>query len=186
MVLVRFSITFGTCIISYYLLLQLVKAHDGRQEFYPIPPKVVAPNLQKRGPEMSVMERSANVLRNIERDQWQTTYDRSHTGLGPANPNKLDNLSEKTSFYDTYGITDDNLVSTVSSRYFRVEVHLKLLISQSISSGARKFIFRYQQLKIKGVEMKVKTILFEISGSRYRDLTVFCVNVFTKGFKCRF
>lgn len=88
---------------------QLVKAHDGRQEFYPIPPKIVAPNLQKRGPEMSVMERSANVLRNIERDQWQTTYDRSHTGLGPANPNKLDNLSEKTSFYDTYGITDDNL-----------------------------------------------------------------------------
>ena len=92
-------------------LLQLVKVHDGRQEFYPIPPKVVAPNLQDRSPEMCVSQRSANALRNLERDQWQTTYDRSNSGIGPINPNKLDNLQEKTTFYDTYGITDDKLVS---------------------------------------------------------------------------
>lgn len=88
---------------------QLVKVHDGRQEFYPIPLKTVAPNLQARGPEMRLSQRSANALRNIERDQWQTTYDRSNTGLGPTNPNKLDNLAEKTQFYDTYGIMDDKL-----------------------------------------------------------------------------
>ena len=97
--------------LNMLYLLQLVKVHDGRQEFYPIPPKVVAPNLQDRSPEMRVSQRSANALRNLERDQWQTTYDRSNSGIGPINPNKLDNLQEKTTFYDTYGITDDKLVS---------------------------------------------------------------------------
>ena len=92
----------------------MVKVHDGRQEFYPIPPKTVAPNLQARGPEMRLSQRSANALRNIERDQWQTTYDRNNTGLGPTNPNKLDNLAEKMQFYDTYGITDDKLVSGIN------------------------------------------------------------------------
>ncbi|KAH3868326.1 hypothetical protein DPMN_031469 [Dreissena polymorpha] len=88
---------------------QLVKAHNGRQDFYPIPPKVVAPNLQSRGPEMKVGMRTATAMRNVERDQWQTTYDRQHTGLGPANPNKLDNFDDKTNFYHTTGITDDNI-----------------------------------------------------------------------------
>lgn len=62
---------------------------------------------------MRVSLRTANALRNVERDQWQTTYDRQHTGLGPANPNKLDNLQEKTTFYNTHGITDDAIVSTL-------------------------------------------------------------------------
>ena len=93
------------------ILLQLVKVHDGRQQFYPIPPKIVAPNLQSREGDMRVSLRTANALRNVERDQWQTTYDRNHTGLGPANPNKLDNLQEKALFYDTHGITDDAIVS---------------------------------------------------------------------------
>lgn len=59
---------------------------------------------------MKVSLRTANSLRNIERDQWQTSYDRTHTGLGPANPNKLDNLQEKTTFYNTHGIQDDSIV----------------------------------------------------------------------------
>ena len=90
---------------------QLVKVHDGRQEFFPIPPKIVAPNLQNRAPDMKISLRSANALRNVERDQWQTTYDRNHSGIGPFNPNKLDNLQEKTQFYDRTGFMDNSLVS---------------------------------------------------------------------------
>jgi len=98
---------------KYAYCLQLVKAHNGRQDFYPIPPKIVAPNLQNRSGDMRVNLRTANALRNVERDQWQTTYDRQHTGLGPANPNKLDNLQEKTTFYNTHGIADDSIVSVL-------------------------------------------------------------------------
>ena len=46
---------------------------------------------------MEVSERTATAMRNVERDQWETTYDRNHTGLGPANANALDNLAEKRS-----------------------------------------------------------------------------------------
>ncbi|XP_045209471.2 uncharacterized protein LOC123561284 [Mercenaria mercenaria] len=88
---------------------QLVKVHNGKQEFYPIPPKVVAPNLQSRTGDMKVSLRTATSLRNLERDQWETTYNKNHTGLGPANPNKLDNLQEKTAFYNTHGIQDDSI-----------------------------------------------------------------------------
>ena len=100
-------------VIKYAYCLQLVKAHNGRQDFYPIPPKIVAPNLQNRSGDMRVNLRTANALRNVERDQWQTTYDRQHTGLGPANPNKLDNLQVKTTFYNTHGIADDSIVSVL-------------------------------------------------------------------------
>ena len=50
-------------------------------------------------------------MRNVERNQWKTTYDLENTGLGPANPMKLDNLADKQNVYDTYGVTDDQLVS---------------------------------------------------------------------------
>lgn len=86
---------------------QLVKVHGGAQQYYPIPPKVVVPNLQNRTGDLKVSLRTANAMRNVERDQWQTTYDRAHTGLGPNNPNKLDNLEDKTTFYNTHGIQDD-------------------------------------------------------------------------------
>ena len=59
---------------------------------------------------MKVSLRTANSMRNIERDQWETTYNKNHTGLGPSNPNKLDNLQEKQDFYNTHGIQDDAIV----------------------------------------------------------------------------
>jgi hypothetical protein len=62
---------------------------------------------------MKVSLRTANSMRNLERDQWETTYNQHHTGLGPANPNKLDNLQEKQTFYNTHGIQDDTIVSNM-------------------------------------------------------------------------
>ena len=88
---------------------QLVKTHGGRQQFYPIPPKTVVPNLQSRAPDMSLSDNTANSLRNVERDQWQTTYDLQHTGIGPSNPMSLENLNNKMNVYYTYGVDDDNL-----------------------------------------------------------------------------
>ncbi|XP_064594859.1 uncharacterized protein LOC135461614 [Liolophura sinensis] len=88
---------------------QLVKTHGGRQSYYPYPPKLVAPNLQDRPVEMKISERTANTLRNVERSQWQTSYDLAHTGLGDANPMSLDNYKEKMEKFKTDGTEDDNL-----------------------------------------------------------------------------
>lgn len=43
---------------------------------------------------------------------------------------------------------------TVSSRYRKIEIHLKLLMSQSTFSGYRKCTVRYKRFWITGVEMK--------------------------------
>lgn len=86
---------------------QLVKAKGGRQQYYPTPLKVVCPNLQDRADKLS--DKSANALRNIERNQWQTTYDLNNTGLGPLNPMKLDNLDDKRRAMDIYGVEDNKL-----------------------------------------------------------------------------
>lgn len=59
---------------------------------------------------MNLSDHSANALRNIERDQWQTTYDLQHTGIGPSNPKALDNLNSKRNAYATFGVDDDQLV----------------------------------------------------------------------------
>lgn len=115
-------------------LLKLVKAQGGRQQFYPTPQKVVCPNLQDRADKLS--ERSANALRNIERNQWQTTYDLNNTGLGPYNPMKLDNLDEKRRVMDTYGVEDDKLVI-----FFR-EISIKSIISVIYIFFKIVFLFR--------------------------------------------
>ena len=50
----------------------------------------------------------------------------------------------------------NNYNTEVNSRYLEVEVHPKLLISQSKFSGPRKFTLRYQLFAMKGVVMKIK------------------------------
>ena len=90
--------------------------NGNQQDYYPIPPKQYVPNLEPRDNgkcirgQMVTSDHHDNATRNVERDQWQTTYDRSHTGLGPANPNTLDNYDEKMKNKST-GIDDDSLVS---------------------------------------------------------------------------
>lgn len=100
--------------LEHIFPLQLVKTQGGKQQFYPIPPKTVMPNIPAdRWQNMKLSDRTANALRNVERDHWQTHYDRQHTGIGPTNPMKLDNLTEKTAFKDATGFEDDNLVNII-------------------------------------------------------------------------
>ncbi|KAL8607545.1 hypothetical protein ACOMHN_003464 [Nucella lapillus] len=61
--------------------------------------------------DLSVSARTANALRNVERDQWHTTYQRQYTGLGPANAYELDNFEEKQEKLLRTGREDDSLVS---------------------------------------------------------------------------
>ena len=87
--------------VSICLLTLNLKVHKDpwvqNKQYYPIPPKKYVPNKDKRDDskcirgQMTIGERAAVATRNVERDQWDTTYDRQYTGLGPANPNKLDN-----------------------------------------------------------------------------------------------
>ncbi|XP_078391819.1 sperm-associated microtubule inner protein 4 [Cetorhinus maximus] len=73
---------------------KLVKEH--KQVFYPTPPKLIAPNMSERTIENAVSERTANMLKNIEKSHWLTTYKKEFTGSGPMNPLQLDDYHDKT------------------------------------------------------------------------------------------
>ena len=93
--------------------------NGGKQPYYPTPTKIFAPNLDQRSDNrcivgnMQISAQTSTATRNVERDQWQTTYDRDHTGLGPANPMALDNLADKEFRKTTQGTgkDEDQIVS---------------------------------------------------------------------------
>ncbi|XP_012718009.2 uncharacterized protein C7orf31 [Fundulus heteroclitus] len=66
-----------------------------KQIFYPAPPKTVLPNPQLRAWDLSLSERTSNMLRNLERKLWITSYQMDFTGSGPTNPLKIDDFKEK-------------------------------------------------------------------------------------------
>ncbi|XP_051574264.1 uncharacterized protein C7orf31 [Myxocyprinus asiaticus] len=66
------------------------------QVFYPRPPKTVCPNASLRDWNTTLSECTANMLRNLEKAQWLTSYQLHYTGTGPTNPIKLDDFHEKT------------------------------------------------------------------------------------------
>ncbi|XP_032903719.1 uncharacterized protein C7orf31 homolog [Amblyraja radiata] len=65
------------------------------QTFYPIPPKSIAPNRPERSVAHAVSERTANILKNIEKSHWQSRHKRDFTGQGPMNPIQLDDYFDK-------------------------------------------------------------------------------------------
>ncbi|XP_036434041.1 uncharacterized protein C7orf31 [Colossoma macropomum] len=66
------------------------------QVFYPKAPKTLCPNMTLRDWKTTLSERTANMLRNLEKIQWLTSYQLHYTGTGPSNPIKLDDFNEKT------------------------------------------------------------------------------------------
>ncbi|KAI3360465.1 hypothetical protein L3Q82_002359 [Scortum barcoo] len=81
-------------------LLDHAKSLKGEKEvFYPTPPQTVLPNPKLRDWNMSLSERTSNMLRNLERTLWITSYQMHYTGSGPANPLKIDDFKEKMSDY---------------------------------------------------------------------------------------
>ncbi|XP_067456298.1 sperm-associated microtubule inner protein 4 [Thunnus thynnus] len=75
---------------------------DG-QVFYPTPPNIVLPNPKLRDWNFTLSERTSNMLKNMERTHWVTSYQMHYTGSGPANPLKIDDFKEKMS--DLTGMT---------------------------------------------------------------------------------
>ena len=80
-------------------------------QYYPVPPKSVCPNLQSRDADLRVNQRTANALRNVEREHSATSYRRDFTGTGPSNPMLLDNLQAKADRLVLTGVQNDELVS---------------------------------------------------------------------------
>nr|XP_039267789.1 uncharacterized protein LOC120342865 [Styela clava] len=75
---------------------QLMKSPSGgKQPYYPSPPKVVHPNLRLRDENQRIELRTANSLRNVERDQWKTVYQYNYTGYGESNAMHLDDYHKK-------------------------------------------------------------------------------------------
>uniref|UniRef100_A0A8C3T6M6 Chromosome 7 open reading frame 31 n=1 Tax=Chelydra serpentina TaxID=8475 RepID=A0A8C3T6M6_CHESE len=65
------------------------------QIYYPKPPKTVAPNATCNPLEPNLSPRTTNMLRNVERAQWITTYNHDFTGIGPMNSLVLDDYDMK-------------------------------------------------------------------------------------------
>uniref|UniRef100_UPI0037E76A9B sperm-associated microtubule inner protein 4 n=1 Tax=Semicossyphus pulcher TaxID=241346 RepID=UPI0037E76A9B len=65
------------------------------QVFYPAPPKAVLPNPKLRDWDLTLSERTSNMLKNLERTHWLTSYQMQYTGSGPANPLKIDDFRDK-------------------------------------------------------------------------------------------
>uniref|UniRef100_A0A8D0HEE2 Sperm microtubule inner protein 4 n=1 Tax=Sphenodon punctatus TaxID=8508 RepID=A0A8D0HEE2_SPHPU len=78
---------------GYFHLPKFVEGSD--QMYYPKPPKTVAPNSTFKAWEPNLSPRTTNMLRNVERAQWITTYNRDYTGRGPMNPLILDDYDMK-------------------------------------------------------------------------------------------
>uniref|UniRef100_A0A7N6C1V0 Uncharacterized protein n=1 Tax=Anabas testudineus TaxID=64144 RepID=A0A7N6C1V0_ANATE len=68
---------------------------EKRQVFYPTPPKTVLPNSKLRDWDLTLSHRTSNMLKNLERALWVTSYQMHYTGSGPANPLKIDDFKEK-------------------------------------------------------------------------------------------
>uniref|UniRef100_A0AAZ1XL66 Uncharacterized protein n=1 Tax=Oreochromis aureus TaxID=47969 RepID=A0AAZ1XL66_OREAU len=65
------------------------------QVFYPTPPKTVLPNPKLRNWDLTLSERTSNILKNLEKTLWVTSYQMQYTGSGPANPLMTDDFKEK-------------------------------------------------------------------------------------------
>lgn len=67
--------------MSYNIQLQNAKPLKGEnQVFYPTPPKTVLPNPKLRDWDLSLSERACNMLKNLERTHWVTSYQMHYTG----------------------------------------------------------------------------------------------------------
>ncbi|XP_024863865.1 uncharacterized protein C7orf31 isoform X2 [Kryptolebias marmoratus] len=69
----------------------------GRHVVYPAPTKTVLPNARLQDWDGTLPERTSNMLKNLERSLWVTSYQIHYTGSGPANPLKIDDFKEKIS-----------------------------------------------------------------------------------------
>lgn len=64
------------------ILLQHPKPLKGEgQVFYPTPPKTVLPNPKLRDWDLTLSERTSNMLKNLEKTHWLTSYQVHFTGV---------------------------------------------------------------------------------------------------------
>uniref|UniRef100_A0A8C5N6G3 Uncharacterized protein n=1 Tax=Gouania willdenowi TaxID=441366 RepID=A0A8C5N6G3_GOUWI len=61
-----------------------------KQVFYPAPPKIVQPNPKLRDWDLSLSERTCNMLKNMERALWLTSYQMHFTGKTPHSYKQID------------------------------------------------------------------------------------------------
>lgn len=67
-------------LVTFYSITQ--QPEGPKQVFHPTPPKTVFPNpkLYDWHSSPSLSERTCNMLRNLERSRWVTSYQQQHTG----------------------------------------------------------------------------------------------------------
>ncbi|XP_013864223.1 uncharacterized protein C7orf31 [Austrofundulus limnaeus] len=70
-------------------------SQEEKRGFYPAPTKTILPNPKLRDWDVTLSERTSNMLKNLERTLWVTSYQMHYTGSGPANPLKTDDFNER-------------------------------------------------------------------------------------------
>jgi len=85
------------------------------QQFYPYPPTVLVPNPKLRAEERSIDLRTANTLRNKEKQLMMTSnqIDYFKDGLGTHAPLNSDDVIEKKANYEATGSINDSMVSCI-------------------------------------------------------------------------
>jgi hypothetical protein len=83
------------------------------QQFYPSPPKLLVPNPALRNEKLSINERTANVLRNKDRELMQSTQRTDYyiDGIGTRSQINSDDLLKKNVELELTGKNNDTLVS---------------------------------------------------------------------------
>uniref|UniRef100_A0A671US54 Uncharacterized protein n=1 Tax=Sparus aurata TaxID=8175 RepID=A0A671US54_SPAAU len=114
------------------------------QVFYPAPPKTVLPNPKLRAWDLSLSERTSNMLRNLEKTHWVTSYQMHYTGSGPANPLKIDDFSDK--MCDLTGMSSHSapLVISLRALYFLYRNMYSMQTQSSACEGRGRENFRVQ------------------------------------------
>uniref|UniRef100_A0A3Q0SJ73 Uncharacterized protein n=1 Tax=Amphilophus citrinellus TaxID=61819 RepID=A0A3Q0SJ73_AMPCI len=57
-----------------------IEVNQKSQVFYPTPPKMVLPNPKLRDWDLTLSERTSNILKNLEKSLWVTSYQMHYTG----------------------------------------------------------------------------------------------------------
>jgi hypothetical protein len=84
--------------------------------YYPTPPKLNTPNDSRPNPQV-MSARQMEVLNNIQKEQWLTTYTKEFTGFGPLGVMNLDNWQLKRDKYLQNGNFTDELSPKSKPRF---------------------------------------------------------------------
>ncbi|KAM3613890.1 uncharacterized protein V6R79_006664 [Siganus canaliculatus] len=79
---------------------------EKNQVFYPTPPKMMLPNAKLRSWDLTLSERTSNMLKNLEKSHWITSYQLHYTAHGCEKPRDVKHKQRNESKSFAYESTE--------------------------------------------------------------------------------